>query len=419
MTNFILKIKEKTNQGLLLKIKSWSQENQIIMLFSVLGLALFFRLWQITTIPGGFSNQELETVELLKKLNLNYLWLGQDYFHGAYIYLALIWTKIFGLTVFNLRIFSAIIGSLTILLTYVFISKWFSQKIAIFTAFLFAISSFHITISRLILPEIMLPFILLLLFTLLTLAYRNKNIWLFGLSGFVLGVGFYTSPAFIFVPILFLVSGTYFFLKNKKFFTAYKMEVLVSGLGLLAALIPFIAHLIRYPMVYFTNFGFNRSISQLVMNIGQIPELLFIRTQPNFFINIGTEPLLDSFIFVTGTVGFFFALFSIARRKYFFLIFWLLFFSVYAALKRGVDIIDLIGILPVMYTFSALILDYILDKWFETFPLNKKARLLVVAIISIFFAMSTLYNFDRYFVAYKNSIGVDKEFANQAPIPLK
>jgi hypothetical protein len=98
---------------------------------------------------------------------------------------------------------------------------------------------------------------------------------------------------------------------------------------------------------------------------------------------------------------------------------WLVFFSIYAALKRGVQIIDLVGILPVLYAFAALILDFVIDLWFKTFPVNKNARVLIVGLIAIFFALSALYNFDRYFVAYKYSKEVKKEFSATSPIPLK
>lgn len=414
--NFLSLVKKIKEEGILAVAK----ENQnFFVLLLVMLLSLLLRVWKIDSIPSGFSDQERHIVDLITKVDINHLWLGSEFYHGGYVYLAYLFTKVFGLTVLNLRIFSAIIGSITILFSYIFISKWFSKKIAIFTSFLFAISSFHITISRLILPEILLPAVLLILFSVLTDAYRNKDIWLFGLAGFLVGFGFYTSPVFLVVPVIFAISGLYFFFKNKKFFTSYKQEILIAALGFAAASLPFVVSFVTSPMAYLTFYGFNRSVWQIVMNIGQVPLLLFNSTPRDYFLNIGTEPLLDPFIYVTSIAGFMFALFSIQRRKYFFMITWLVFFVFYAALKRGVQVIDLIGILPVLYTFSALILDYVLDKWFATFPYNRSARLLVVTIISIFFALATLYNYERYFVAYGNSKSVMIEFTGKSPIPLK
>jgi uncharacterized membrane protein len=393
-------------------------QNWFMIGFVVL-LALALRIWQIGDLPAGVHVSEVDIINKISVLNKNRLWLGGDFSEGAYLYLALIWSKIFGLKVITLRVFSAVLGTLTVFLSYLFVSKWFSQKIAIFTAFLLAISSFHITLSRLIIPEIFLPVILLLVFTVLTEAYRTKGIWLFGFSGFLIGLGLYSSPAFLFVPLIFLVSGGYFFLRNKKFFLAYKYELGIAAIGFLSVFTPFLISFIQSPNAYLTHFGFNRSGMQILMNIGQIPNLLFLGTPPTFFLNVGAEPLLDPFIFVASVAGFLFALFKIGRRKYFFLITWLMFFSIYAALKRGVQIIDLVGILPVLYAFAALILDYVIDLWFKTFPLNKSARVLIVGLIAIFFALSALYNFDRYFVAYKYSKEVKKEFSASSPIPLR
>lgn len=398
---------------------SLRESNDWILVLFVVGLGVFLRLWQIGEIPPGVSPAENNILTQLTYMSPSKLWLGGEFYKGAYLYFAFAATKIFGTKVIVLRVLSAIFGSLTVWLSYLFISKWFSKKIAIFTAFLLAISTFHITMSRLIVPEIMLPVVLLALFVTLTSAYRSKNIWLFGFSGALGALGLYTSPAFLFVPVIFIVSAIYFYLKNKKFISAYRDELIVGLVAFVALSIPYVVSFAQNPMAYLTYFGFNRSGLQLVMNIGQIPNLLFISTPPNFFLNMGTEPLLDPFIYITAVAGFFFALFKIGRRKYFFLIVWLTVFSVYAALKRGVQIIDLVGILPVLYAFAALILDYVLDVWFKTFPLNKGARRGIVALIAIFFALSALYNFDRYFVAYKHSNEVKKEFSATPVIPLK
>lgn len=399
--------------------KYLGEHQYILMVLLIFGIALFLRLWRIELIPGGFAAGEREVVDQLMSMSKGKLWLGGEFYRAAYIYPAYLLVKIFGLKIIVLRVFSAIIGSATILLSYFFIGKWFSKKIAIFAAFLFAISSFHITISRLILPEILLPLVLLALFTVLTTAYRSKNIYLFALSGALGAIGLYTSPAFLIIPILFMISGLFFFFKNRKFVTAYKKELILSVMGFLALAIPFIVSFVSYPLSYLTYFGFNRSAWQLVMNIGQIPMMLFVRADVNYFLNVGSEPLLDPFIFVAGIAGFIFALFNIQRRKYFFMIAWLVLFAVYAALKRGVQPIDLIGILPVMYAFAALILDYILVKWFETFPYNKNARILAIGLISIFFALSALYNYQRYFIAYRDSKEVKKVFSEVPPIPLR
>lgn len=400
-------------------IDYFRNNQHLVMVFLIFAVALILRLWNISSIPGGFSENERGVVEQIAAMGRNKLWLGGEFYRGAYLYPAFLLTKIFGLNILVLRIFSAVIGSLTVMMSYFFVSKWFSKKIAIFAAFLFSISSFHITLSRLIIPDILLPLILLSLFVTLTMAYRKRSLILFGISGVLTALGLYTSPAFLIIPILFIITGVYFYFKNKKFVTAYKKELLISLMGFIAFSIPFIVSFFSYPASYLTHFGFNRSLWQIVMNIGEVPAMLFMRSGANYYLNVGSEPLLDPFIFITFIGGLGFALLGLKRRKYFFLVTWLLFFGIYAALKRGVQPIDLLGILPVIYAFSALILDYILVRWFQTFPYNKNARLLIIGLISIFFALSALYNYQRYFIAYRESKEVKSEFRATPPIPLK
>lgn len=415
--NFIdSKIAELKKLGL----KGFISEYQIS--FIILGIfivAFVLRVWDISNVPGGFSARELSTVEAIKNISGNNLLMEGSIYSALYVYLGYLWTRLFGLNVESLRILSALIGGATIVLSYVFISKWFSRKIAIFTALLFGISSFHITVSRLIVPEITLPLVVLSLFVTLTYAYRTKNIWLFGISGFLAGLGFYTSPAFILVLVLFAISGIYFFTKNKKFFTSYRIEVISFFAGFFSIMIPYLVSFVSDPYGHLSYYVIPSSFSQALMNISEVPYILFARAPVSFFENIGGEPLVDPLIFITSVFGFFFAIMAIKRRKYFFLIFWLLIFFTYAVFKESVNTLDLLGILPVLYALSALIIDYILDRWFETFPLNKRARIFAVGLISIFFALSMLYNFDKYFVAYRHSEEVHEEFSFPAPITLK
>jgi 4-amino-4-deoxy-L-arabinose transferase-like glycosyltransferase len=413
-------IKKKYKELLELGPREFLSQNQIFfIIFGIFIVAFGLRIWQIGAIPGGFSEAERQTVDTIRGLKLNNLWLKDGFYNAAYIYTAFIWSKFFGLTVNSLRLLSALVGGATVVITYVFISEWFSRKVAIFTAMLFAISAFHISISRLIVPEIFLPLVLISLFVTLTRAYRTKNMWFFGLSGILAGLGLYTSAAFFVILALFLISGLYFYRKNSKFFSSYRIEIVTAIVAFLALAIPFLVSFITLRDSYLAYYGFSFSGLKAAINFSQIFTILFAKSPTNFFVNVGNEPLLDPFIFVTAVFGFLFAIISIARRKYFFLVVWLSLFWLYASLKRTIVPADFLGLLPVVYTFSSLIIDYILDRWFETFPLNKKIQVFSIGLISIFFALSMLYNFNRYFVAYRNSEQVHQEFSAQSDIPLR
>lgn len=400
-------------------IKELINKYQIsLIVFLIFLTAIFLRFWNIELIPGGFSEQEDSTVRTIASLTRENMWLAGGYYNAAYIYIAYLWANIFELSINSLRYLSATIGSATVILSYFFIKNWFSRKISIFMTLLFSFSSFHIAASRLILPEILLPFILLLSFIVTTYAYRTKNIWLFGFSGMLFGLGFYTSPAFLLIPLVLIFSGWYFFVKNKKFILGYKQELSVALAGFGAVIIPYIVSFYNNPGAYLDYYNFSTSLQGFAINISQLSAILFSSGSQNYLYNIRAEPLFDPFIFVTAIGGILFAIISIQRRKYLFIILWFFFLSVYASIRPNLTGIDLLGLIPVIYVFSALIIDYILDRWFETFPKNKKAKIIIVATISIFFALSMTYNYEKYFVAFKHSEGVKKEFSKEPPIKI-
>lgn len=402
------------------KTIEYLKNNQILLItLGIFLFAFFLRTFNIRVIPDGLSQKEIETVRAIKDLKKDSMWLEGGYYNAAYIYLSYLWSKIFGLSVLSLRYLSALIGGLTVLLSYVFIYKWFSRKIAIFMALLFSFSAFHVSASRLIIPEVLLPLVLVSLLIALTNAYRTKSVWLFGLSGVIAGLGFYTSPSFLLAPFIFLAAGFYFFRRNKKFITGYRDELIVATVGFFAVIAPYIVSFSLGSASYLSYYNFKFSLEDLAINISQIPGLLFLKSSGENFLNVGHEPLLDPLIFVTSVAGLVFAILSLSRRKYFFLVVWFLIYSFYAALRSPLSGIDLLGMLPVVYTFSALIIELVLTKWFETFPIDKKAKFFAIGLVAVFFSLSMLYNFDRYFVAYRYSKSVQAEFSETSPIPIK
>lgn len=400
-------------------LKKTIEEKQLD-LFIVLSflIAAFLRVWQLDKMPPGVSEKELVIIERLKSYFDNGFSVGPDITHSFFEFLSYIWAKIFGLTVLNIRILTAVIGIATIISLFYFIKSWFSKKVAIFTTVLISFSAFQIAVSRVISYQSLTPLFFLLIFLLLTYSYRTKNSWLFGFSGFFVGLSLYVDKIFLLLAILFLVSGLYFVKLNKKFFTSYRKEIVVAGFGFLAAIIPQILFFMKNPQALTSNY-FNLDFNSYLYNLSEVVKMLFVKGKADYFSNLGTEPILDPLIAVTAILGLIYSIYHYKRRKYFFLNSWLLIFVFYVVATTDLSQISLYPIFPVFFVYSALILDYTTAEWMKTFPLNKKAQFLAIFLISLFITFSIAYNFQRYFIAYKNSTEVKKEFSSQSLIPIK
>ena len=95
--------------------------------------------------------------------------------------------------------------------------------------------------------------LLALTFWLATEAYRRKKGWLWGMAGFVYGVGFYTYLAFQFTPLLLLLVVLYLVLTGRG--RRLWPEALWFLAGTLLALLPMIVLVAQQPDLLFGRSG--------------------------------------------------------------------------------------------------------------------------------------------------------------------
>ena len=121
------------------KIRNPKHEiRNILILMIIIVIAGFFRLWQITSVPGGlFPDEAANGLDIV-----NYIFEGQHspFFErglgreSLFFYLQSVSAKIFGVGVWQMHIVSAIIGILTVITAWFFIKKLF-RLIKIFLRF--------------------------------------------------------------------------------------------------------------------------------------------------------------------------------------------------------------------------------------------------------------------------------------------
>ena len=185
------------------------QQNKkiLILLFVILAVAGFFRVWQLDSNPPGIypdeainANQAIEEPGKIFYVENN----GRE---GLYINLIATSFSIFGVSVWSFKIVSALIGILSVLglylLTNLILSQYYEKSsrgiatyIALFSSFFMATGFWHINFSRIGFRAILVPFILIFSFYFLFRGIKTQKLWNFILGGAIFGIGFHTYISF-------------------------------------------------------------------------------------------------------------------------------------------------------------------------------------------------------------------------------
>jgi 4-amino-4-deoxy-L-arabinose transferase-like glycosyltransferase len=227
-----------------------------ILLFFIIVLAFFLRVYALGEVPAGLDYDETEfafNAYTLSKysVNENNQFLPYEVnTYGNYRPMGLVYMiagslKIFGNNIYAVRLPNVLFGVFSVGLLFIFVKQFFKTiKIPLLSAFLLAINPWHIFLSRGTAEPVMALFFILLMMIFLSDFFKNKkiyNLFLIYLFGFI---SFFSYTGVL--PIIFLFSGAiilYFFLLQKQI--VWKVAI------------PFIV-LIIFPLlpVMFTNPGY-------------------------------------------------------------------------------------------------------------------------------------------------------------------
>jgi len=177
----------------------------ILLLLIILGIATFFRFYNLDNIPPGIypdeainANQAISEPGKIFYPENN----GREGFFINLIYLSF---SLFGISIWSFKFISALIGVLTVIGLYFLTKEILSRNIALLSSFFLALSFWHINFSRIAFRAILVPFCLVFLFYFLFRGFRTKKFSNFILSGLFFGLGFHTYIAFRLVVLLVLL----------------------------------------------------------------------------------------------------------------------------------------------------------------------------------------------------------------------
>jgi len=202
-------------------------KKQKLIFFAIVLLAIFFRFYKITQMPGGLFPDEAANGLDINSMQQGHLQPFYERGNGRealFFYMEWGSVAMFGKTPWAFHVTSAFMGLLAVIMCYFvtyrlmlmgedgddFKVRKKATYIGLLAMYLMAVSSWHVVLSRTAFRATLIPLFSALVIYFLLRAYQavtNKSrIWFAVLCGISFALGFYTYIAFrIMAPILFMI----------------------------------------------------------------------------------------------------------------------------------------------------------------------------------------------------------------------
>lgn len=390
----------------------------ILILLSLVAIGAFLRFYMIWKLPCGlFPDQAINGLDSIRFSSgfLSPIIGGNE---GLFIYLTSISHLLFGTGVWQIFIVSAFIGTLTIATTYLAVKEFFGRNIAFISSFILAVSSWHIALSRNGFRAILVPLIISLLAYLLAKSIKSKtdkakSVY-YSLTAGIFALGFYTYNAYVLFAFgVFLISLFIFFKYKQKIITFIKhnKKALLLALGTFTLVIlPIALFVLIFPEKYFMRAGqvLVETMGVLFQNFWQTLEGIFTHGDYNWRHNPSGKAMLYILLVPFFFGGFLYSLCkSYKKREYLIMVFIFLIMFLPAILtNEGTPPhgLRLIGIIPAIFVFSAIGLNFLLK------PKNKLLKLSGYLLLTIILGFTAVNGYQNYFKDAQNSLHYYNDF---------
>lgn len=360
-------------------------------------------LFKLGSLVHGLSNSEYMLQQAVASDSLTPQWLLRSPLYLPY-YVALYLVQLgpfHGPTA--IRGVSMLFGLLGAIGFFYILNKWYTLRMAAFGTVLFASSSWFLHAGRFAAPEASYLLLPLLIAGVIHLQGKARS-----------------KPVLVMVAILGLLSiyipGLLWFiipaviLERRIFVRSLRVQPLwfTIALGLLATLL--LAPLLITFVWPYTNVSRLHEALELIGLPSQLPSLhglwqnglhlvsniFAYNTQGPLYVP-GHLPLLDACTGALVAAGIYqFALhFRLDRTKLIAIV-----GVVGALLITSGGPVPIVLLLPFLYLLAVEGLKWLLDLWLNVFPRNPVARSFGIAVVMVLVAVTSLYHFNRYFLAW-------------------
>ncbi len=374
--------------------REWPLELSATLL---IGIAFILLTTSIRSLVGGYSAVEAATVastDTFPSVIDNLLY---------WPYFVLVWVTrlVIDDAFFAARTTSALMGLSAVIGMFFIISRWFGPRLGIVGASVFLTGSWFLTLSRVGGPEISGVASLLVTYA--------AGLWLINsprklLPAIVALLSSFIASFTPFMPWLFIAGLIFAVTKARPLLKIVPIWLwIVSGLAALGVGGALIAGVLNNAEDVRIIFGLPSSLSSPVEMLRNIQESLgalfwFAPTNPGSWLS--NLPVLDIFGVVMVVLGVYSLEQSISLRRSQIVIGTLLIITFFLGINDGVSSAGFSLLLPIITIYLISGLQQYLRLWLSVFPRNPFAKGLAVGALSILIAVSSLYQLQRYFVAW-------------------
>jgi len=413
-------------------MEEFCKRYSVFFLFIILVLAVFFRTYQLTTIPPGlYPDEAMNGNNALEAIHT-----GQDKIfypenngrEGLFINIQAQSIKIFGNEPWALRLVSAIFGILTVLGLYLLTKDLFQKEsVALLASFFLAVSFWHINFSRIGFRAIMAPCFLtwslwLLwkiaqetkIFDSLTLRrprLESKILFLALISGAIFGLGFHSYIAYRIAPLI-LIPPFLLLIKEKKF-----LIICFFIIGAFATALPLLNYFYHNPQDFFGRttqisiFSSESPLLDLGKNIIKTAGMFFWAGDYNWRHNIAGAPELWWPIAILFLIGLIISIKNLRVTRYALLVTWLIVMLLPVVISNeGIPhALRAVIVVPPAMIFASLGLVWLLEKINLKIEDGRLKKELIILFFTFLIVVS-INSYKQYFLDWAGNPRVQDAF---------
>lgn len=388
----------------------------IIALVLIVILAVVFRFYQLNVLPPGLHPDEaangLDIFRILENHDIRVIYNTNGPRESLFFFFQALSVKILGNTVLALRIAPALFGVLAVVMVYLFTKDWFGNRTALLASFMMAVNPWVVTISRDGFRASMVPLMIALVAYFAGRAYKTQKTWYFIAAAAAFALGFYTYTAFIMFTMV-VVGGFFYILIFRIKWIKNNLKNLLISAGVFAVVIsPLAVTIITKPGdstaraggTSFLNPSLNggKPALALLESTGKTLLQYSYHGDENSRHNLPGLPLLNTFESIMLLLGLLVCFSRFKRVKYVAILamFFAMMLPAILTAEGLPHALRSIGTAASVFTIVAIGINYLLVRWYNTFPINAPARNVGAITIIFLLFLSTVIGYRQYFVAW-------------------
>ncbi len=404
-----------------------------ILLVGIVALAIFFRFYQLNSLPPGLHPDEaangLDIFRILEDRDWRIIYNTNGPREALFFYMQAVFVFFMGNTILALRMAPALFGVASVVVIYLATKAWFNRRTALIAAFFMATNPWVVTIQRDGFRASLVPLSIGLFLWLGAKAYKTNKTIYYILASVALGLGFYTYTAFTMILPAIFIGLIYMLIVRRSYLKANWKKLFVSFIVFGLVLSPLVVVTIKDPGGSSARAG-GTSFLNKDLNNGQPIQTLLASTaktllQYNYLgdannrHNLAGQPLLNLFVGIMLLVGIVMCLFNIKKPRYAMLLIVLGAMLLPALLTaEGLPhALRSIGTAVPVFMLAGMGANYLLYIWYRTFPVNSLARATGLVMISTLLALTLVQSYRQYFVAWAQD-ATTYEAYNEASVAI-